>query len=402
MQSQLHRGRDGERGFALILGILFTIVTLGIVTSGMLLMRATQTKTDTNFRLHGQAAQFANAGLIEALGWFRRQASQPVTVFSPLRNTSASPPILDTDDPEIGIVRDFEISGQIWGRYEVWKRWDTDPDAARLVWRQKVQVTDASIERGSTGLGTVWRVRSVGYVYRRTDSSVRFDVSPNQVLGTEILEVELRRLTLSPPGSAAICTANGAGCSTNTKVQVLGGGAGAGIFYKAGTGTPSVATGSVSGTPALASSSSYYGDVKSVFGVDQADLRSLADDRISSSSAFPSPIPNKSLYYVEVATLSLSSTQPLEGNAIVYVKGNVDIASGSNSFFTGFLYVDGNVTLRAPIEFNGTLVCTGTVALSGVSDFVGVSYDTAALNALRTEIGQYRLSGAIHSFTSGE
>jgi hypothetical protein len=231
---------------------------------------------------------------------------------------------------------------------------------------------------------------------------VRFDVSPNQVLGTEILEVELRRLALSPPGAAAICTSNGAGCSTNAKVQVLGGGAAAGIFYLLSSGTPVVAAGSVTGTPALAPSSSYYGDVKSVFGVDASELRSLADDRISSSSAFPSPIPQKSLYYVEVPTLSLSSTKPLEGNAIVYVKGNVDIASGSNSFFTGFLYVDGNVTLRAPIEFNGTLVATGTISLTGVSDFVSLSYDAAALNALRTEIGQYRLSGAIHSFTAGE
>ncbi len=393
--------RAHERGVALILGILFTIVTVGIVTTGMLMLHATQMKTETNFRLHGQAAQFANAGLIESLGWFRRQSAQPVVAFSPQRNTATTPPILDTDDADIGIAREFEISGVIWGRYEVWKQWDADPDPARLAWRQKVQVTDVSAQRGAAGAGNVWRIRSVGYVYRRIDGGYRFDQAPNQVLGTEILEVELRRLSLSPPGAAAVCVETGSGVVTNSKVRVVGGG-GAGIFYRSGTGTPSVAAGSVTGSPALAPSTTYDASVRAVFGVDQNELRSLADDRITSSAAFPSPMPLKSLYYVDVPTLAFTAARRLEGNGIVYVKGNVTIAAGSNSFFTGFLYVDGNVTIIAPVEFNGALVCTGTLALAGVSDFVNVNYDSSALNMLRTEIGQYRLSGAIHSITAGE
>jgi hypothetical protein len=383
------------------MGILFTIVTFGIVVSGTLMLRATQQKTETNFRFHGQAAQFAGAGLTEALGWFRRQASQPVTTFNPLRNTTVTPQILDTDDTDIGLVRDFEISGVVWGRYEVWKQWDTDPDATRLAWRRKMQVADVSSLRGATGSGTVWRLRSVGYVYRRVSPAVAFDVPPNSVLGTEVVEVELRRLTLAPPGSAAICSYSGSSCTTNSKVRVLGG-SGAGIFYRTAGGPPVVAPGSVTGSPYLAPSTTYYGDVASVFGVTATELRSLADDRISSDAAFPSPIPSKTLYYAEVPTLNFTSARRLQGNAIVYVKGNVVIAQGSNSFFTGLLYVEGNVTINAPTEFNGTLIVTGSIALSGVSDFVNVSYDAASLNTLRTEIGQYRLCGPVHSFTSAE
>lgn len=393
--------RDGQSGVALVMGILFTIVILGIVGSGMLLLRATQQKTETSFRFHGQAAQFANAGLTEALGWFRRQASQPVTTFNPQRNTAVNPQVLDTDEPEVGLVREFEISGSIWGRYEVWKQWDADPDLERRAWRQTVQTSDVSTSRGAVGAGTVWRVRSVGYVYRRQDSSKRYDVAPNQILGTEVLEVEIRRMTLSPPGTAAVCAQTGSTISTNSQVRVLGG-TGTGIYYKSSTGTPTIASGSVSGSPATASSSSYVGTVASVFGVSATDLRSLADDRITTDAAFPSPVPTKTLYYVEVPTLNFTATRRLQGNAIVYVKGNVVIASGSNSFFTGLLFVEGNVTINAPCEFNGTLVATGSVGLAGVADFVNVNYDAGALNALRTEIGQYRLWGPIHSFTAGE
>ena len=116
--------RSGERGVALILGILFTIIVLGITVTGALVIKSHQTKTKVNFISKGQSVQFAKSGLIEALGWMRKQTSQPVTAFSPQLDTSVTPPILDTLDPAIGIVREFEITNSIWGRYEVWKDWD--------------------------------------------------------------------------------------------------------------------------------------------------------------------------------------------------------------------------------------------------------------------------------------
>ncbi|MCC6673163.1 MAG: hypothetical protein IT458_19005 [Planctomycetes bacterium] len=392
---------SAQRGTALILAMLFTIIVAGLVVTGTLVLRSHQTKTDTSFRLYGQAAQFARAGLVEALGWCRRQTSQPVTTFAPQRDTLASPPVLDTDDPDIGIVREFEISGQIWGRYEVWKRWDTDPDPQRLAFRQQFQMEDISGERGAAGVGSVWLVRSIGYVYRRVDPGFAYNVAPNSVLGKEILETELRRLVLAPPGAAAICVRNGASASTNSRARVQGNG-GAGIYYRAGTGAPTVAAGSVIGSPALSSNASYDDAVRAVFGVTEDELRSLADDRITSAGAFPSPIPSKTLYFAEVPTLSFTAAKPLRGDSIVYVRGNVDIAAGSNSFFSGFLYVDGNVTFRAPLQFNGALVVTGSVSVTGVSDFCDVIYDETVLSSLRTEIGQYRLSGAIRTVHKGE
>ena len=129
-RSSSSRGAESESGVALILGILFTIVVTGMVLSGSLVMEAHRSKTETSFRLHGQALQFARAGLIEGLGWFRKSKTQPVTDFDPVFDPGANPPVLETIDPEIGIVREFQISGSVWGRYEVWKKWDSDPDPA--------------------------------------------------------------------------------------------------------------------------------------------------------------------------------------------------------------------------------------------------------------------------------
>lgn len=387
---------------ALLLGILFTIIASGLVLSGTLVLEAHRTKTETNFRLHGQAASFARAGAMEAMGWFRKQSAQPVTKFWPILDKTASPPILDTIDPEVGIVREFEITGSVWGRYEVWKQWDADPDPTRLAWRKKVQVEDVSIERRTAGLGNVWRLRSVGYVFRRVDPTRPFDAHPNQVLGTEILETEIRRLTLAPPGEAAICLARGDRCALSGKVNVQGV-SGAGVYYRSGTGSPSTTGGAkVSGNPSFSASASYDGSVQAVFGVGLDDLRSLADDRITDPTDFPVPVPSNKLYYVEVPTLVLDSKRPLKGSAVVFVRGDVDVRFGSKSFFSGLLYVDGDLTIREPADFNGTIVCTGSVSIIGGADWVNITYDDGALAALRTEIGQYRLSGAIRSVLSKE
>jgi hypothetical protein len=167
-------------------------------------------------------------------------------------------------------------------------------------------------------------------------------------------------------------------------------------------GTPTVAAGSVIGFPALSGTDEYNGSVDQVFSVSADELRSLSDDIITTDAAFPRPVPRNSLLYVDVPLLRFTTTRRLEGNGIVYVHGDVVLDAGTNSFFTGFLYVDGDVTLQAPVEFNGTLVATGAVTVAGVSDFANVNYDDGALSALRTEVGQYRLSGAIRSVIAAE
>jgi len=188
----------------------------------------------------------------------------------------------------------------------------------------------------------------------------------------------------------------------DNKVNIQGAG-GAGIFSKSGTGLVMVWNNpTIVGSPGLSSSSTYDDTVKAVFGVNVKALETLADDRITSASAFPSPVARNSLYYVEVPRLDFSSTLPLTGNAAIYVKGDVYFNAGSKSYFTGLLYVDGNLTVREPCDLNGTIICTGTVNVVGAADWINVNYDDTALNQLRKAIGQYRLSSPFRRVLSAE
>ena len=110
MHPDFHNERQpNERGVALALALLFTFIASSVIVSGTIMLRANANSGEVRFRRDSQAAQFARSGLTEAMSWFRRQTGQPVTKFEPLRDDNATPPILDTDDPEIGLVRQFRI-----------------------------------------------------------------------------------------------------------------------------------------------------------------------------------------------------------------------------------------------------------------------------------------------------
>lgn len=394
------RARTHERGTALVLSLIFTIIALGIVASGSLILRANQQRTETTFRVNAQANQFARAGITDALAWFRRQTEQPVMAFDPMLDASTTPPTLETADPDVGIVREFLIGGSIWGRYEVWKEWAGDPDTDRAARREQFEVLDVSLSRGQESAGTSWRIRSTGSIYSRPDESLPLGERPNVLIASRSLETEIKRLRLAPPGQAAISVSDGNSLHVNTNGRIRGGADGAGVYYPQGTGTPTVGPASqnrVTGTPALSPTlaASYDDSPEAVFGLTLADLASVADDVISDPNAFPSPIPTNSILLGDFSSITFDSSRPLRGTAIVYIEGNVTLLSGSNSIFNGLLYVDGNLTIRAPSEINGAIVCTGNVNIQGSGDFSTVNYDEGVLNALRQAIGNYRLSGAI-------
>jgi hypothetical protein len=369
---------QAQGGMAMVMALFFTIIATGLVMSGIVMMSATEKKTEVGFRMNGQARQFARAGLIDTLAWFRRQSTQPVSNFTPVRDLLVNPPVIDTDDPTIGIVREFEINGSLWGRYEI----------------RRTEVRDVSAERKMVGIGIVWYLRSWGYVFRRHDSTMPYNQEPNRVLAVNSLETEIRRMTLAAPGAAALCSENGGATVIGNKGSLAGLSTGAGLFYKAGTGSPSFLSGStVTGSPNASSSSIYDSTCQAVFGVSEQELRSLSDDRITTNAAFPSPVPKNYLLFVDT-NVTFDITRPLRGSGIVYVNGDLTVNSGSNSFFSGFLYVKGNLILHAPASISGTVVVRGSVDVSGVGDKAEIYFDDGTLSALRTEVGQYRLFGA--------
>ena len=390
--------RNSEQsGTALILALFFTIVTTGIVFTGTLVQKSNREKTRTNFRLNSQAMQFARAGLTETTSWFRRQTSQPVIDFEPIVDTSVSPAIVDSDEPEIGIVREFRIEGKVFGRYEVWKEWAADPDAERSAWREKHAVVDKSVERGTGAPGTAWRVRSIGYVFERTNDVGRFDELPNRVLAQETLEIEITRRTLTLPGQAALVVGDGNSAHANTYGRVIGGANGAGIYFPAGSGTPTTGPSNqhrVTGNPPLAQAPGVVDlSPEFVFGISYAELKASADHVVTDAQDLLDEIPYGSIVVIEMNSVTFNSSRPLRGFGVVYVRGNCTLNAGNNSMFSGLLYVDGNLTVRAPSEIEGAVIVTGNFNLQGSGDYATVRYNDDVLNQLRREIGQYRFLG---------
>ena len=86
-----------------------------------------------------------------------------------------------------------------------------------------------------------------------------------------------------------------------------------------------------------------------------------------------------------------------DGPVIVVVDGNATFNAGSNSLFKGLLVVRGNLTLRAPVYFRGSVVVTGAVDMAGTGgDYSELNYDAAILREVLTILGQYRFSTATY------
>jgi hypothetical protein len=397
MEPSAQHGRESERGTAIIIALIFTVIVAGIVATGTVNIDSHRRINKVNYLAKSQALATARSGLSDALGWLRRQTSQPVLNFEPQLNPAANPPVLDTLDPDVGIVREFRITDDLWARYEVWKQWPSDPDPTRLAWRQQYDCRDISAARGAPSNGAIWRLRSVGYVYTRRNANVRFDQAPNRVLASEYVETEARRLVIKLPGQSALCVNDGNSCHINTNGRIIGGGAGAGIYYPAGTGTPTTGPANqnrVTGTPALSTTSSYDDSYEGVFGISLAELKAMADHNLTSLANFPRPLSGMPIVVVEAASMQFDTATPLSGAGLVILRGNVTINPGSNSNFSGMLYVEGNLIIRSPSEVRGAIVCTGNVNIQGSSDFSNVFYDDAALSALQQAFGSYDFSNA--------
>lgn len=380
-----------QTGLALIAVIWLVIVIVGLVAAGTITLRSHRSQMRIDFAQNSQAVLIARSGLTEGRDWLRRQTAQPVTTFAPLFAPLASPPILDTIDPEIGIVREFKISGDTWARYEVWKQWDADPDPIRLMLRQLLQCEDISAARNATGVGVVWRLRCMGYIFRRLDAGVAYDQQPNHVVAKELLEVEVQRLLLQTPGQAALNTGTGSGCQVGSNGRVEGGATAAGVYYPSGTGTPG-GSGSITGTPSTAGGPVYDDGYEAVFSLPLSQLKGMASMVLSNMVDFPDPVPDGSILVVESPSMTFDSSTPLRGNGLVILVGDVTIAAGSNSSFSGFVYVDGDLTMNSPSELRGAVIVTGDVVLQGVSDFATITYDEDVVNVLRASFGNYGIA----------
>ena len=369
------RERNNERGAGALMVVFILSTLFMMIATGLILVQVTHTGLNTQLRFHGQAVNAAQAGLIDALAWFRRQTTQPVTTFAPAVDTSASPPVNETDDPSIGIVRDYIVDeqGSVWGRYEV-----------RLT-----DVRDVTAARGKTGNGIIWSIEARGYIYVRKDGSKAFDEAPNQVLSRATATTEIQRLAIVLPANAGINCVRGDYVRTDSKTRLYGGDD-IGIAYPPSTGTPTT-YGELTGNPSRSQVDPYNDEMDEVFGVSQNELIAMADMVVTSVNDLPTRIPDMTLVVVN-GNATFDSTHRMTGSGILVVLGNLTVSKNSYSSYSGLIYTTGNYVQYEPSQVNGALVSKGRAQLKGSSDFSEFFYDDLILAQVQRHMGQYRFN----------
>jgi hypothetical protein len=398
--------RNRESGQALIATISAVALVLLTLLTAVTLTQFTGQIVSRELLVQGQTLNAAQAGLVEGLSWFRRSTKQPVDVFTPVRDTAATPVINDTDDASIGLVRNYEINalGKVWGRYEVRKTGYVSPAPASL----PTATLDITTQKGKKGIGVVWQLDSEGIVYVRNDGSVGPDVSPNKILARRTLRSEIQRLALNAPADAALIVSRGNAVNLqNADVQVRGE-LGTGMAWVSGTdgptgtGYPGQVSGSTPTQNGILNTPNKF-TIPYVFGLTLQELRQMADLEVTSVASLPATLPDMKLILLYDASnptnnYVFTSARPLSGTGILVVLGSLTIQQNSNSVYNGLIFVQGGYSQSAPSTINGTVIvdagagATRNVVMSGAGEDAQIRFDKNLLNFIADRMGLYRVT----------
>lgn len=407
-----------NNGSALVLAMMLVFVVTILVPIGVQLVVNAFKESKHQQSYIAEAENVARAGLVDAIAWFKRQPQQPVRsgfppTFQPWADGAFNPKFstnplhCDTIDESIGLVKEYPLSedGLRWARYEV--RRQTNPAVAPY---EPFAVHDITAERLHTGEksgeGLVWYLASTGYVYRRRNPAVPFNVWPNEIIAKVKVSTEIRRISLRLPAECAyIVKDGGRGGAKTVKIYNNGriiGGNNIGCGRVSGEEPYLEGGATVTGNPAylqgLDDPTVYY-----VLGVSTAELRLLADYVVTSVNALPTPLPDMCLIYID-GNATFDSVKPLRSSGILFVHGNLTISANSNSLYSGLIYVTGTATIHDPCLISGSVIAYGGLTLSrpNATDVAEINYDKSILDLVRHQICQYRENKSAYSVFVGK
>jgi hypothetical protein len=402
---------------ALVWAAALLLVVAGIVVSGTTDLEALREGEATRFAAQIHAHAVARAGLAAGHGWFRRQSNQPVPAFTPRRDLLADPSVNETDDPTLGLVREYEVSPGLWARFEVPLgtpgepyadadangRYDdgepfTDLDGDGR-WSPPSGTRDVSALRGGNAGGTTWLLVSRGMLFARPRRDLPLGTTPNDLVASEWLAKEISRLAVVPPGAAAICIRDGRALDLGRRSRVRS----PSLAVATGGGVVSAHPQAEIQAPTLDAVTPGYDDsLLAVFGQGWEALATLADLATSAPALeLPGPVANGALYVVH-GNVVYDDAKPLTGSGILVVRGNLTFAAGSGSYFNGLIYVDGDVTVNAPAFLRGSVVCRGSMRVSGShGDFAEIEYDSFVLDSVFRSVSGYRSSTSHYPVGAG-
>jgi hypothetical protein len=400
--------RGLESGSAIVWALLFVVITSGLVISHTTYMAARRGDRDARYNRAGLAETFARSGLQDAVGWFHGRSNQPITRFDPVRDPTAVPPRIETLDPTIGLVREFEINGNLWGRYEV----------------RHEQAQDISAQRGDLVPGSVWALGVRAFVFRKRDANCKFDEPPNQLVGTKALQGEIRWLQMNPPAPAAICVDDPAQVVIGRTAHVDGAGSIAIAYRDPATVTPAPAateptiqTGAtVVGTPTQLPAPTYDAGVERVFAMRRDELRTYSDLNLDNpvgtggwdwlrflewlrsalsgggtAATTADAVPTIESKLIVSKGLRLAGKLDIK-NSLVFVDGDLTTAFGTDATINGILYVNGDAIFDSgKVAVNGTMIVRGKINIgTGFLSTTSIRYDAAIIDDVRRTVGKYR------------
>lgn len=405
----------------MVWALMFVVLTSGMIVSHSLRMASQRRELDARYDRKALAQTVGRAGVVDALAWFRGQPTQPVNAFDPAFDPYNDPPRLETIDPTLGLVREFEIRGNLWGRYEL----------------RREDVRDISAERGIAGQGKAWQLSMRSYVYRIVDPSKPFDQPPNRIVATDVTGSEFRGMQLNLPVQAPVVAQDPEQLWVGPNVWIDGG-SGPGIAHGDGpidmsdptlpapipddiddvVGQDMDGDGDVdafdllpavpvqisldpiiidntklTGSPARIRLPSMVVDLSSILGMSVQDVASFADI-IWDPTTQRTPTDTAGRVILVPGNLQLSDTRI--DSAVTIVTGDVNAPVGSApSSISGVMVVGGNTNIHSALEFNGVIVGTRQMILGSTlaeADPVVITANPLLVQKLQQLVQTYRAS----------
>ena len=425
-------------GVALLNVLFFTFVTSAFLVVGVQLV-TNALKAGRNAKGDAQVYNVARAGIAHAVSWLQRQDEQPVLVFDPKARADA--PEEDPETPvreeQLGLVHEFEIdpTRHLWGRYEVARSAASpNPAPARgglaegpasalhaagpVTWTAE----DVSLQRGSRVAGTVWRVRSRGYVFERKHAADPFDPAGLQAHQVMTLETEVRRGAFRFRDAALYgfigqndpARVNGVHVDLHAHddkaMTLIEAGDAGGHAYQLHTDRVLLdraewKDGTSLTDPAIAGASDPAGanfvqadlsaQLKDVFGVpDLLKLKELATSYYEDPFDLPQPMPAMAFTYLrpDGGKVVFDGAPQLGGGGVLVIEGDCHIKGASaTQTFDGLLLVTGHLEVEKAATLVGAVMAAKTVEIHGSKDQPAVlRYSKAVLDRVNAQLGSYR------------
>lgn len=353
-----------------------------------------------SMNITAQADNAARGGIVDAIGWFRKQVRQPVRSLGTIPHFAFFPTAAkcETMEENNGLVKEYPLdannaSSGLWARYEVLRANNT----------KGVQefVEDISLEKlpdysREDALGNVWALVSVGYVYRRYDFSmsgsaftVPFDQPPNKILARSKMRTELRRVSLKTEHEGALALKDQSNLNIGPNGSISAGRA-IGMVYNMTSGAPASIARIFASAPKVRRSNIGLFRAPVVFQLPVGELKQTADIIIKNPAPPPPFLPPMAVTFCE-GDCTFDDTHTLSGSGVLFVNGNLDVSATIPMNFGGVIYVTGSATINGPVTISGHMVVeNGSFNLGTTSGPALLSMDTNIPSSVRGQILQYR------------